>query len=307
MLTAGGNSHAERSGVSRNQLIGRISVVALLLVAAVFALRFDLLSFLPAGEPRVTEPARAMTAPRFEKAPARIADTASLPDASGRAFTAAPNATFDVVTIDPDGASVFAGKAPPNANVTVLANERPIASATANESGDWVIVTERPFTAGDHQISVTAKPAQAGSALQGQSVQITIASKPRTRLASAKTDLAPPVRTPTPIRFVYDKATFTEEGRKSASGLVDYLRTQQLASVTLSGHADERGSDRYNMDLSRRRLDAVMQFLRENGVAGKLVLLPKGKREPYSEIDRRGLPKEHIYQLDRRVELQPAR
>ena len=42
---------------------------------------------------------------------------------------------FDVVRIDPDGASVFAGRAAAHTSVTVLANSEPIASARADANG----------------------------------------------------------------------------------------------------------------------------------------------------------------------------
>jgi outer membrane protein OmpA-like peptidoglycan-associated protein len=73
--------------------------------------------------------------------------------------------------------------------------------------------------------------------------------------------------------------------------------------VTLSGHADERGSQPYNMELSRQRLVTVASFLRDAGYAGELVLLPKGKLEPFDVPDRRALARDEAYRLDRRVEL----
>ncbi len=85
---------------------------------------------------------------------------------------------------------------------------------------------------------------------------------------------------PAPITFPYDEATVTATGRKQAAALSDFLRQRKLDVVTLSGHADERGSDEYNMQLSRNRLESVARYLRDTGYAGKLVLLPKGKSEP---------------------------
>ncbi|MFZ0853589.1 MAG: hypothetical protein WAO08_30885, partial [Hyphomicrobiaceae bacterium] len=67
--------------------------------------------------------------------------------------------------------------------------------------------------------------------------------------------------------------------------------------------ADERGTDVYNIELSRRRLLVVADYLRDSGFAGKLELIPKGRSEPYTGIDRRSLPREEAFQLDRRVEL----
>jgi outer membrane protein OmpA-like peptidoglycan-associated protein len=57
------------------------------------------------------------------------------------------------------------------------------------------------------------------------------------------------------------------------------------------------------MELSRRRLSVVADYLRESGFVGKLELIPKGRSEPYAAIDRNALPREEVLQLDRRVEL----
>jgi len=103
--------------------------------------------------------------------------------------------------------------------------------------------------------------------------------------------------------FVYDQVAFTTEGRRAAELLAEYLRSRQQQTVTLTGHADERGSDRYNLELSQQRLDAVARYLRENGIAAKFVMVPKGRSEPFTGVDRRSLAREDAFQLDRRVEL----
>jgi outer membrane protein OmpA-like peptidoglycan-associated protein len=214
------------------------------------------------------------------------------------------SSTFDVVRIDPDGSSVFAGRAPANASVTVLANEKPVAMAQANEDGQWAAVIDRQFAPGEYQLSLTAKPSGAVTQLSGQSVRITIASSARPTPADVKVVGALP---PAPVTFPYDEAGFTAIGRKQAAALSEFLRQRKLDAVTLSGHADERGSDEYNMQLSRSRLESVARYLRDSGYAGKLVLLPKGKSEPVPNVNRSKLSKEDAFQLDRRVELQIAR
>jgi len=106
-----------------------------------------------------------------------------------------------------------------------------------------------------------------------------------------------------PITFVTDETTLTSNGERAAALLAEYLRLKRPAGITLSGHADARGPDSYNMRLSRRRLEAIERYLRAAGYSGELSLLPRGKREPYQGIDRRHLPLREIYQADRRVEL----
>ena len=266
--------------------------------------------------------------------------------------------SFDIVRLDPNSFSVFAGKAPPDSTVTVLANGRPIATAKASETGDWSIVVEHPFAAGEYQLSVTAKTDGQTAAVQGQAISMTVAKGARVVVAEvkpgAKAGQAPartpapagekrdvmaaapgakpaqspvavkelermvvsarggdnqqrPVSLPVPITFVYDEPNFTVEGQKAAALLAEYLQLRRLSNVVLSGHADERGSDQYNIELSQLRLERVARFLRENGYKGQLSLLPKGKSEPYAGVDRSHLPKEQVFQLDRRVELHLTR
>lgn len=129
---------------------------------------------------------------------------------------------------------------------------------------------------------------------------------PSTAIAAPPTIAAPTAiqaRIPVPITFVSNQAALTSDGERAASLLAEYLRLKQPASIALSGHADARGPDGYNMRLSLRRLEAIERYLRAAGYSGQLSLLPRGKREPYAGIDRKRLPLREIYQADRRVEL----
>jgi len=108
------------------------------------------------------------------------------------------------------------------------------------------------------------------------------------------------------MTFVYNEATLTPEGRKAARLLFEYLTLKKFGSVTLSGHADERGLPDYNMELSRQRLISIEHLLRDGGYQGKLDLLPKGATEPFKGVDRSRYPREELLQLDRRVELRVA-
>ncbi|HXF53709.1 MAG TPA: OmpA family protein [Hyphomicrobiaceae bacterium] len=337
--------------------MSRIFIVASLAVATTAGLvgtgvlSYDFASLTSTGETSV-EPA-SPAAPARTAADAAATRTAALTDtrtdarpAERTGKAADPNKPgFDIIRLDPDSFSVFAGKAMPNATVTVLANGRPIASAKASGTGDWSIVVEHPFAAGEHKLTVIAKPGDQAPAVEGQTVSMVVA-KGATRMAEAQqpaaaarkeasaaaTKSAPtttstkavaelermvvsarsgspeqPMSLPVPITFLYDEAVFTAEGQKAAALLAEYLQLRRLNDVVLSGHADERGSDRYNMELSWQRLESVARYLRENGYKGRLTLLPKGKSEPYMGIDRNALPKEQVFQLDRRVELHLTR
>jgi outer membrane protein OmpA-like peptidoglycan-associated protein len=281
--------------LTRDQFVGCIATGGIAVLAAVFALRYDLAAFL------LVAPADPSGTTRPHSSPAK---PGRLAPSENQAAEAAKMA-FDVVRIDPEGASVFAGRAPANSTVTVLANQHAVATATADESGQWSVAIERPFAAGRYELSIMAKPKDTDGQVTSVPVSITIASNPRSPAANSATALvaAKQGSVPQPITFIYDQASFTADGVKAVTALRELLGSRRAVSVTLSGHADERGSDQYNMDLSQQRLNAVARYLRGHGFAGKLVLLPKGKSEPYSGVDRRSLTPEQAFQLDRRVEL----
>ncbi|MEZ5856656.1 MAG: OmpA family protein [Hyphomicrobiaceae bacterium] len=108
---------------------------------------------------------------------------------------------------------------------------------------------------------------------------------------------------PVPITFESDATDMTPIGARAADLLAEYLRLKKPAAITLTGHADARGTDQYNLDLSRRRLEAIEHHLRKAGYQGRLALIAKGKSEPYRAIDRKSLSVEQVWQADRRVEL----
>jgi len=70
--------------------------------------------------------------------------------------------------------------------------------------------------------------------------------------------------------------------------------------VSLQGHADERGTLEYNIDLSKRRVNAVRNYLINRGVQrSQLIINYYGETTP----DQPGR-NEGEHQLNRRVELQ---
>lgn len=149
-----------------------------------------------------------------------------------------------------------------------------------------------------------ASTADKGEAQQHQQANAAAATSSAAREAKPQGASVP---IPVPIMFVYNEATLTPEGERAAGLLLEYLTLKRLSAVELTGHADERGTYEYNMDLSRERLEAVSARLKKGGYTGELKLIPKGKSEPYSGVDRSRYSGEALYQLDRRVELRVAR
>ncbi|MGE8942509.1 OmpA family protein [Leptospira interrogans] len=176
-----------------------------------------------------------------------------------------------------------APEAPPTAS-TAPTQSQPASQATAAASP---AVNSEPQAPAQVAASVAAPAPVASSAQARPSPQ-----------AAAK-----PVPVPVPMQFVFREATFTEDGRRAADLLVEYLRLKKPAAITMTGHADERGSDAFNLGLSRERLETVAEYLRENGYAGSLTLNAKGRSEPYIGVDRKLYSRDALYQLDRRVEV----
>lgn len=266
------------------------------------------------------------------EAPARIPQTAALktPDLEAlepRDGTSELEPGFDIARISPDGWSVFAGTAPPNSTVTVTADGEPIGTAKADPHGEWTLLSDHQFSNRDPDLGLAARTDNLRSGGEPGP-----AGRPEDNANFATADLAPPARmmrdfedlvaaarrpeprgeqhaavrapVPVPIQFVFRKAEFTEEGRKSAELLGEFLKLKNPESIVLTGHADERGDEAFNIALSRQRLETVAAYLRESGYQGRLVLIPKGSSEPYQGVDRTAFDRHTLWQLDRRVELE---
>jgi outer membrane protein OmpA-like peptidoglycan-associated protein len=259
----------------------------------------------PAAVPSARETsAVAVLLPPVEKPSRPSADRARRPAAAAEE----PKLALDIVRIGPD-VSVFAGRAPLGSRITILAEGQVVASAKADATGSWMAVIERQFAPGQHEFSLRAEAADGAAVTEDRRIRLAVApTAPRGAPALPREAASAQARVPpAPVTFLYNEATFTPEGRKAAAVLAAYLTAQRWTAVSLSGHADERGSEHYNMELSRQRLDAVAGYLRDAGFAGRLELIPKGKSEPYASADRRTLSREQSFQLDRRVELRGAR
>ncbi len=79
-------------------------------------------------------------------------------DATGSGQTTdgslSPTVSIDLAQVRPDGNAVFAGKATPNAEVTVFEGDVILGRTTADENGEWVIIPDAALGAGEHLVSV---------------------------------------------------------------------------------------------------------------------------------------------------------
>jgi len=91
-------------------------------------------------------------------------------------------------------------------------------------------------------------------------------------------------------------------GQKAASELLEALRSQHPAQLTIVGHADERGGEEYNLRLSESRVKAVKKFLQDGGITAQITTIAKGKRDPLKVDGLSDLSREEMWALNRRVE-----
>jgi len=80
------------------------------------------------------------------------------------------------------------------------------------------------------------------------------------------------------IFFDLDKADLRPESMVSLDKLVETLTDNPNIVIELGSHTDARASDSYNMDLSRRRAQSVVNYLIQKGIPEER-LVPKGYGE----------------------------
>ena len=69
------------------------------------------------------------------------------------------------------------------------------------------------------------------------------------------------------IFFDLDKADLRPESMVSLDKLVETLNDNPNIVIELGSHTDSRASDDYNMDLSFRRAQSVVNYLIEKGIS----------------------------------------
>jgi peptidoglycan-associated lipoprotein len=152
------------------------------------------------------------------------------------------------------------------------------------QDGGDVAVEERGSVAEGAEVAsaAQARGAQAGSAFQGHALD-----DPSSLLSKRV------------IYFDFDSISIREADRPVIKAHAEYMAAHGYASVSLEGHADERGTREYNIALGERRAKAVRQLLLFQGAAtGQLETVSFGEERPLAEGHDEG-----SWQQNRRVEI----
>jgi nucleoid-associated protein YgaU len=157
-----GRKAGTEDGVNRPLVIGTVGGV---IVATAIALTF----FVDYGSRHGTE--RTAVAPQASPA-------ASEPAAGKLSAPASVEhpvlPSFDVVRVNPQGDTVIAGRAQPDAEVTVREGDREIGRVKADAHGEWVLVPKQPLAPGSRELSLTARGPDGGTASATDKVVVVV-------------------------------------------------------------------------------------------------------------------------------------
>jgi peptidoglycan-associated lipoprotein len=83
------------------------------------------------------------------------------------------------------------------------------------------------------------------------------------------------------LYFETDSAVLTAEAQKYAQMQACWIKAYPQHTITIEGHADERGTREYNLALGERRADALMRYYIALGVdPRRLKTISYGKERP---------------------------
>lgn len=83
------------------------------------------------------------------------------------------------------------------------------------------------------------------------------------------------------VFFLEDQSDLTSQAQATLSKQAQWLRSYPRYSVTVEGHADERGTREYNIALGARRAQATRDYLTSQGIPGnRMRTISYGKERP---------------------------
>ncbi len=124
-------------------------------------------------------------------------------------------------------------------------------------------------------------------------------------LGAKETDTEYLIELPGDILFDFDKWTIREDAEDTLSKVGEIIRASQYP-VAIIGHTDSKGAEAYNLELSKKRAEAVKQWLVSQAGIDPSRIEPtgKGENEPVaSNTNPDGSDNSEGRQKNRRVEI----
>ena len=83
------------------------------------------------------------------------------------------------------------------------------------------------------------------------------------------------------VYFEFDKSNLTSKSIQTLKSAVNALNENSSIMISLSGHADERGTREYNLALGQRRAEAVSDYFVLNGISPERITVKSyGEERP---------------------------
>jgi peptidoglycan-associated lipoprotein len=84
-----------------------------------------------------------------------------------------------------------------------------------------------------------------------------------------------------PVYFALDQADLTDDGRQALDEKREAMHNNPAIRIRIEGHADDTGSDEYNMALGERRAAMARRHLVQGGIAeGRIQIVSRGEERP---------------------------
>ncbi|MEO9532058.1 MAG: OmpA family protein [Crocinitomicaceae bacterium] len=85
-----------------------------------------------------------------------------------------------------------------------------------------------------------------------------------------------------PIYFGFDKSNLTNKSIRELDQLIEYLNANPSAKVILEGHTDAMGSNQYNLDLAKKRIESALAYLKSKNIDQNRIIktVSKGESDP---------------------------
>ena len=83
------------------------------------------------------------------------------------------------------------------------------------------------------------------------------------------------------VYFEYDKFSLTAKSIQALKGVSELMQRNPKITLSIEGHADERGTREYNLALGQRRAESVANYLIANGISiNRLTVKSYGEERP---------------------------
>ncbi|GGK12785.1 cell envelope biogenesis protein OmpA [Yeosuana aromativorans] len=105
------------------------------------------------------------------------------------------------------------------------------------------------------------------------------------------------------IYFDFDKSNIRDDAARTLDVLVDLMNKYPSMEIEVSAHTDARGPDQYNLELSKRRAAATLEYLVSQGIDRKrLKSIGYGEMQPLNNCVKEGICTDEEYDINRRCE-----